>query len=283
MWATVGVSIVASRLVALADAHSEGRNLMIAFREEVASILRGVEGETSILAERPRRDAGGFDFYAWGQENIRMYPGLAQASIADPDGGLRRSTIEPHPDSVNIGDRAHFRIHLDGQFHGLFVGPTIIGRVSGVGALPISRRVDADDGTFLGVVVILISPSALTTLHKSIDLGRHGLMTLSGLDNLVRARFSADSPNGIVAIGRSIAGAARPEHFDENSEGSFVQPGALDGVARLYSYGRVGAYPLVVTVGLDLDKALAATRSSAFVIVLLALGATVLLTVWRLI
>jgi hypothetical protein len=30
----------------------EGRNLMIAFRAEVAYILRGVEGEMNLLAER---------------------------------------------------------------------------------------------------------------------------------------------------------------------------------------------------------------------------------------
>jgi signal transduction histidine kinase len=277
LWATVGISIVVSRQAALADAQSKGRNLMIAFREEVAVILRGVEGAESVVAERLQRERGNFDLYARGQENIRMDPWLAQAAIADPDGGLRRSTIEPHPDSINISDRAHFRIHLDGQFHGLFVGPTVVGRISGLATLPISRRVDAEDGTFLGVVVILISPSVITTLHKTIDLGPHGVMILTGLDNVILARFSADSPNGNVDVGRSIAGGSRPEDFAENSQGSNVRVAVMDGVTRLYSYGRVGAYPLVVTVGLDLDEELAAARSSATVITLLALAATVLL------
>jgi C4-dicarboxylate-specific signal transduction histidine kinase len=60
----------------------------------------------------------------------------------------------------------------------LFIGETVIGRISGVPILPISRRVDAADGTFLGVLVVLVPPSALTSLHKTIDLGRHGVMTL---------------------------------------------------------------------------------------------------------
>jgi signal transduction histidine kinase len=277
LWATVGATIVRSRQVALADAHLKAHNLMIAFREEVAVIMRGVEGETSVLAERMQREGANFDLYAWGQENIRMYPGLAQAGIADPDGSVRRSTIEPHPDPINISDRAHFRIHLDGKYQGVFVGPTIIARVSGLATLPISRRVDAYDGSFLGVIIILISPSALTNLHQTIDLGPYGVMTLSGLDNVVRARFSADSPDGTIEVGLSIAGASRPEHFADNSEGSFVRAAVVDGITRLYSYGRVGAYPLVVTVGLDLDQELAAARSSASVIALLALGATVLL------
>ena len=41
LWAAVGVSVVMARQSALDHAYSEGRNLMIAFREEVATILRG--------------------------------------------------------------------------------------------------------------------------------------------------------------------------------------------------------------------------------------------------
>jgi signal transduction histidine kinase len=278
MWVAAGFSLVTSRQATLAQASSEGRNLTIAFREEVAFILRGVEGETNLIAERMRRERGSFDLYAWGQENVLISPGIAQATIIGPDGQLRSTTIEPHPSSTDLSDREHFRVHLDGKFHGLFIGQTVIGRISGVPLLPISRRVDAEDGTFLGVLVMLISPSSLTTLHKSIDLGRHGVMTLSGLDDILRARFAPDSPEGIVGIGRSIAGGPRPALIGEQAEGWFVRTSVMDGIPRLYAYGRVGSYPLVVTVGLDLDHELAVWRSNAAMIIAMALGATLLLT-----
>ena len=102
MWAVVGFSLVTSRQAALDDASSQGRNLMIAFREEVAFILRGVEGEMNLIAERMRRERDGFDLYAWGQENVLVSPGMAQATIIDPDGKLRSTTIEPHPRSIDI-------------------------------------------------------------------------------------------------------------------------------------------------------------------------------------
>jgi len=279
MWTAVGFSVVTARQHALEDARSEGRNLMIAFREEVATILRGVEAQSNLIGERMRSEGDGFDLHAWGEKNVLISPGVAQATIIGPDGNLRSTTFEPPLTSTYFGDREHFRIHLDGKFHGLFIGPTVLGRLtSGRPIMPITRRVDAEDGTFLGVVDILVSPSALTTLNKSIDLGPHGVMTLSGADNLIRARFAADSPDGTKGIGVSMAGGNRPAVIEDGAEGSFTRPGMIDGIPRLFVYGRVGSYPLVVTVGLDLDHELAASRSYATTMMIIAFGATLLLT-----
>ena len=162
----------------------------------------------------------------------------------------------------------------------MFIGPTVMGRLtSGAPIMPITRRVEAEDGTFLGVLNIVVSPSALTALHKSIDLGSKGVMTLSGTDNLIRARFGADSPDGTKGIGVSMAGGARPVVIGDGAEGSFTRPGKIDGITRLFVYGRVGSYPLIVTVGLDLNRELAASRSYAVTMIVIALGATLLLTV----
>src|SRR5579864_615246 len=166
MWAVVGFSLVSSRQTALVTASAEGRNLTIAFREEVALILRGVEGETNLIAERMRRERGDFDLYAWGQKIELVIPGLARAVIVNPEGTLRSATADLHSGPIDLSDRDYFRVHLDGRFHGLYIGRPIIGRILGVPVLPISRRVDAEDGTFLGVIAVLISPSALTTLPK---------------------------------------------------------------------------------------------------------------------
>jgi diguanylate cyclase (GGDEF)-like protein len=277
MWALVGLSLVTSRQAALDAAGTEGRNLMLAFREEIALIIGGLDGEMNLIAEGMRRQRGSFDLYAWGQDHILVPPGVAHATISNPDGMRRSTTTEPHPGVEYRGNRPHFRVHLDGKFHGLYIGQAAVGQSSKVPILPISRRVDAEDGTFLGVVVMLITPRALTTLHKSIDLGPNGVMTLSGLDNIVLARFSAESPDGTARIGGFTGGGLRPAVFGENAEGSFTRASVLDGITRLFTYGRVGSYPLVVTVGLELDRELAGWRSYAAMIVAMALGATLLL------
>jgi hypothetical protein len=279
MWGLVGLSVHTSRQAALDAASAQGLNLTIAFREEIARILRGIDGETALIAERMRREGNSFDLYAWGQENLVASHGITQVSIIDPDGELRSTTVEPHPPPTDLSARAHFRAQLDGRFHGLFIGQTILGQILvGVPLVPISRRVEARDGTFLGVLVVLIEPGALTTLPESIDLAPHGSMTLAGLDSVVRARFTADSPDGTSGIGSSIAGGPRPRLVEENGLGWFVRKSVIDGITRVAAYGRVGSYPLVVTVGLDLDHELAGWRSLAAMIVAMALAATALLS-----
>jgi diguanylate cyclase (GGDEF)-like protein len=56
-----------------------------------------------------------------------------------------------------------------------------------------------------------------------------------------------------------------------------VRASPLDGITRVLAYGRVASYPLIVTVGLELDRELAAWRSYAAMIVAMTLGGTLLL------
>jgi two-component system, sensor histidine kinase len=276
-WAAIGFSLVNSRQQAIANSRSQGHNLMIAFREEIAFILRGVDSEMTLIAERVRREGSAFDLYAWGQRGVLLTPGMAEATFIGPDGKVQSTTVQPRPPSIDLSDRPHFRVHLDGKFHGLYIGQSMVGRITaGQTFLPISRRVEAEDGTFLGVLTIVVPTGKLTTLHQSIDLGPHGVMTLSGLDDVILARFSTDSPDG-SSIGKSIAAVSRSDDVGENATGWHIRASLIDGISRIINYGRVGSYPLVVRVGLDLDHELAAWRSYTTMIVGMGLGATLLL------
>jgi diguanylate cyclase (GGDEF)-like protein len=141
----------------------------------------------------------------------------------------------------------------------------------------VARRVDAADGTSLGVLVVLIPPDILSSLEKSVDMGPNGLLTLSGLDHIIRARFTARSPDGTDSIGVSLAARPIPDAMGKDAIGSYTSASVLDGITRIYTYTRVGSYPLIVTVGLEMDRELGVWRSSTIMIVLLSLFATVLL------
>ncbi len=61
------------------------------------------------------------------------------------------------PAATDLSDRAHFRVHLDGRFRGLFIGQSIVSRAFWPPGLPVSRPIEAEDGTFLGVLIVLLS------------------------------------------------------------------------------------------------------------------------------
>ena len=276
MWTLAAQSIVAARQAAMERTRVEGRNLALAFAEEARQLLADIAHAGDLLTPQIRHAHGQFDLNAWARETPLPW-GTVQATLIDPKGKVVSSTVEPNPESVDLSDREHFRIHLNGNYHGLFIGKPVFGRLWRQPLIPITRRIDGEDGNLLGVLVFPIDPGSLTRLHKLVDLGPRDVIALEGLDNVIRARFTRDSPEGTKGIGLSVAGGPRPSTIPENGEGWHIRTSIVDGLPRLYSYRRIGSYPLVVTVGLDLDAALAPARRDAFVIVCMAAVATLLL------
>jgi len=276
MWGVIVVSIAGARAGAMERTRGEAQNLAAAFMNEVTLALHRVDGVLNLIAERMRREGGGFDLHGWVSENPGVNEGAAQMAILGPDGMLVSTSLEAHSAPLDLSDREHFRIHLDGGHKGLFISKPVIGRASGKWSIQISRRVETDDGRFLGVAVFSLLPSSLTNLHHSVDFGARGVLVLTGTDNIIRGRFTRAKPDGTDGLGTSIAGSPRPSEIPENGKGFYQRVSVVDGVSRLYAYNRVAQYPLVVTVGLDLTQGLQGAQNQARVLVALAALATLL-------
>jgi PAS domain S-box-containing protein len=275
-WAVAIASIIWAREAAIDRARAEGRNLAIAFADEVNHILGGVSGGMEIIAERMRAAHGQFDIHSWARDIPLLSSATIQGAIIGPDGRLVSTTLDPNPAPIDLSDREHFRVHLDRKFQGIFISRPVTGRVSHQITLNVTRRVDAEDGTFLGVVMFAVSPGYLATLHRSIDLGHRGSIALIGFDNVIRARFTREHPDGLAGIGNTIRSGLTLNAAA--TESSSIGESVTDHVMRLYSNRRVGDYPLVVGVGLDLEEALATSRGYSTTVVAIAGVATLLLT-----
>src|SRR3984893_14797571 len=210
MWGMAGASIMAAREAAMDRTRSEGRNLAVAFAGEVTNILGGVNGAMEIVAQHMRAARGQLDIHAWASEIPLLSNATIQGAIIGPDGKLVSTTLDPAPQPLDLSDREHVRVHLDDRFPGIFIGKPVIGRVSRKTTINLTRRVDADDGSFLGIIMFALAPANLTALHRQIDLGVHGTLTLVGLDHVIRARFTADNPGALSSIGPGIPTAVAP-------------------------------------------------------------------------
>ncbi|WP_291691893.1 histidine kinase dimerization/phospho-acceptor domain-containing protein, partial [Bradyrhizobium sp.] len=277
LWMVVGAELVNSRQAAFDNRSAEALNFARAFREQADYVLRGVEGRMMGLEDRIRDSNGHFDLFQWGRENILVVPGVAEAAFIGADGRLRSTTVQATAGGTDLRDREHFSIHVDGRDEGLYVGPTVIGRLSSQPVIPVSRRVDAADGTFLGVLVVLVQPDGLMAMRKSVDLGPHGVVRLVGLDLRIRASYSLEHSGGDWGRGTSVAENQLPSVIDVGAAGTYKRASLLDGLSRITAYARVGSYPLFVTVGLEQSRELAEADSHAMIIVLFAIGATLLL------
>jgi PAS domain S-box-containing protein len=277
LWLIMAVVIDTERRTAIKHAYSEANNLSAAFQVEVGEKLSTVARAMDAVAEHMRAANGTFDIFDWARTAPLLSTGTVQGAIVGPDGIMLSTTLEPHAAPLDLSDREHFRVHLSGTFKGIYVSKPVLGRASGQTVIQLSRRVDAADGRFLGVIVFSLAPAQLTTLHRSVDLGERGrLIVVGATDHVIRARFGVGSETGNLGIGEWVP---PPPGLVDDAGGAqtFIRESVIDHVTRLHSSRMIPGYKLRVAVALDLDDVLRPVAAHAWLIKALGVIATVML------
>lgn len=177
--------------------------------------------------------------------------GIFQGSNLDPDGSRSK-----HP---HLMQREHIRVHLRPQStprqpmkNGLFISAPLVGKVSGVRTIQLTRKITDAGGQTLGVVVASLNQRHFIDVYRGVDFGSDGGVLLVGLDGIIRARVldrearDIDQPlsqDMLAAIRRQPVGA--------------LQALSADGLERIVGFSRVGDYDLAVLCGPSSAQALA--------------------------
>jgi signal transduction histidine kinase/DNA-binding NarL/FixJ family response regulator len=179
---------------------------------------------------------------------------ILQVSIVNPDGILVYSSIDNKP--VDLSDREHIRVQREEKKDFLFISKPVLGRVSQKWSIQLTRKFFRDDGQFAGIIVLSIDPNYFNDFYKSINIGQGSVITLFGMDGVIRARSVSSSGEVPDYVGQSIdknsisLDPAKPATgVLYNSRSKF------DGVRRIVAYRRLAHYPLVVLVGISEEKA----------------------------
>ncbi|ADJ65206.1 sensor histidine kinase [Herbaspirillum seropedicae] len=172
-------------------------------------------------------------------------------SIVDAQGDVVLSSKPFTP--VNLADREHVQVHMQGGQDQLFISKPVLGRVSKKWSLQITRRINRPDGGFGGVVVVSMDPQYFTRLYHQIDVGHHGVITLVGADGVARVRRTGD----MDAMGEQVAGGKVYAAMLAQGSGTIEAVSKIDGRERLYAFQKLRDYPLFAAVGIDLKERLA--------------------------
>lgn len=177
-------------------------------------------------------------------DNSLRARGIGDVLVLNAAGQILLSSNSDANSRVNFADRDYFLAFQDGGHQGLFIGHPVKSRIQGHWILPLARAYHQPDGRFAGVVVGNLHLDYINVLLKSLDLGTQSGVNLFNTDGVVVTRF----PYGDQDTGKSIAGTPNFERINKAIKGSFVGNATLDNVQRLYSFHRVGDYPLIVNV-----------------------------------
>ncbi len=128
----------------------------------------------------------------------------------------------------------------------------------------VARRIQRDDGSFGGIVVVAIDLDALHHTMKSIDMPSSGSIALRDADLrlIFRHQFLGTNP---VPVGNQKLSQPFAEALKKNQqEGTYISgETAIDNVSRTHSYRRNARYGFTANVGLARDIELADWRHEA--------------------
>jgi len=133
----------------------------------------------------------------------------------------------------------------------------VLGKVSGVWSIQLSRKLTTAEGRTLGVVVASISPMHFAEVYGKVQLGTDGAAGLAGLDGVLRVRVVEGSSHG---MGAQLADRLR-QALRTRSTGAITSQSS-DGIARIFGFSQVGSYPLVVVTGTSQESAFASWRTT---------------------
>lgn len=195
--------------------------------------------------------------------------GILQVALIGRDGYLAWSTMQGFA-PVDLADREHFRVHLDG-WQGAFVSVPLVGRATGRWSLNISTAIREANGAFAGVAVVSVDPLLLSASMGELQFADGVTAKLLRQDGIVLARSQTtpDLPDFLHA------GPDLPR-ITEEPVGQKIIDGPVSSGRVFLAWRQIAGWPLVVTFAIDAEAAMADTARHVhdlYVLLLLALAA----------
>lgn len=169
--------------------------------------------------------------------------------LLDRDGRVLHTTLDKSA-TINLSDRAYFQAQKAGVAQDLLISEPLQGRVTGRYALVFSRRVNAADGSFAGLVVVSVEVEHLAPLLD-------GRALRSG--DFLAVRDDAGAVYAQQPKGRALM----PDRYRSATSlpgpsGLTFDPGTGGNDAPRYlAWARAGKYPVTAIAGLSETSAMA--------------------------
>lgn len=265
------------RQAALTSADSSLLALSQAMAQQTETTFHSVELVLNATAAELERIGGpnhtrGADLHRELQSRIIGVPQISGMAVVDDTGQIVAGAVRSQPTRENLGQYDFFRRHRDFAGNTLYVSPPRPSLLDGLPIIPVSRRLSAPDGSFLGVVVAGIPTEYFHRLFERAQPPEDGAFALFRTDGVLLARTP---PTETTVIGHSFP--ERPELQPGSPDiGTARGPSPVDGALRLIAFKRLSAYPLSVNVSRREDQVLSEWLSSMWRLGLAALAAMAL-------
>jgi len=207
-----------------------------------------------VRAERNGRNAID-DFTKSIEQEINSYTLVSRVGITDPNGLVVYNSENSDKESsspkvVRVADRDYFKTLKFGYQKMVFEGP-IKSRYNDQWTLIHAKRLEKADGTFLGVIFVVIPTENLQRQFAKVDLGSSGVINLRNHDftQIVRHPNLNGTDNGPGNTNVSATIHSLIESNPYQTSFTYKTTAPVDGVTRFYAYQKFDHLPFALTVG----------------------------------
>lgn len=185
----------------------------------------------------------------WVDSRSMLREPLFQFAVADKHGRLIASSEFGANTGLDLSDRQHIRVQLDGTTDAMYFSVPLIGRASGRLSINVTRPVVAADGTVVAVVITSVNPQHFSTYLQDFSAPSSHLAQLVGVDGVIRAR----SDQNDAPLGGTVRDPALLKLMQMRKASVTRAAFGVDGRPHLVAYRPVEGYDLNVVVGLDVQ------------------------------
>lgn len=244
LWLFVVTENRGERVAAVEAAVKQNSNLAVAYEEHIVRTLRGFDNALKFVRYEYRRLGRRMDIARYIEDGVIDGQLFSIISVVDERGDIVLSSKPFKP--TNYADREFFQVHQRSPDRDLIhVSKPVLGRISESWQVPMSRRINRDDGSFGGVIVLSVDPGYFARFYQKSDIGPSGAVMLVGLDGIARARRVGNT----TGFGMDMSDSSLLREQSRSPNGEFLSMGGVDAVPQYFSYRTLPGFPLVVAVG----------------------------------
>ena len=183
-------------------------------------------------------------------DTLQLQSELAQrVSFANAAGDLVLTTANK-PVKVNVADRGYFKAQKLAVGDDLLVGEPVKSRITGEWVVPLTRSITRKDGTFGGIVILLVDPLLFFAPFEKASRGESATRAILSLDGYNRINLNG----GRMVYGGDRRASQLYQEIKTADAGSYTARAVVDGVLRSVSYRVVNPYGLVILAGTAVES-----------------------------
>ncbi|WP_413728454.1 diguanylate cyclase [Sodalis sp. RH19] len=208
-------------------------------------------------------------------EQLKLLPQLHGGFIYDAQGHWLVTASGIIPPHANNADREYFKYHQAHNDNRLYIGKVIRSRSTGDLVIPVSHRINNQDGSFGGVALATVYVSYFQEYYNHFAIDNDTALVLMLADGTILYR----RPYEESAIGRSMAKSTLfTDVLPRAKSGNATIISYYDKVERIFGYSKLDQYPLVIAAGLSKKEVLRGWLTDSIIFAAGGAGILIILT-----